>query len=160
MSRSTLVRGGGPRGHYLLLDCVPTSTLKGEIDAFIAAGTVYAGWTNGKFVYLSYGANYEVDSPAAGARVDGKIIAGRYDDLNSTYRLSCAIWSFADDNGNVYSAQCISNGPHTGGALGMALECSSTTTFFTWSDADVTGRNNMLIALDVPASGFCDVIHG
>lgn len=155
MSRSLLARGGGDRGHFLTIDCVPGATLKSELDAFIAAGTVVIG----KFVYLSFGANYEVESPAVGGRVDGKIIAIRADDVNSTYRLTCRIWTFADDNGNVYPAHCIVQGPYSGTlALQNSCECASTTTYFEWADGTTDGFHNAVIALDVPASGYCDVI--
>jgi len=157
MSRSLLARGGGYRGRCLELDCVPTSTLKGEIDDFIAAGTIVIG----KHVFLSFGANYEVDSPAAGARVDGKIKVCMKDTVNDTYRLTCLIWTFADDNGNVYPAMYIDNGPYSGTlALQNSCECASSSTFYQWADGAGDGFHNAVIALDNPASGYVDVIIG
>jgi len=157
MSRTLLTRGGGMRGHYLEFSAVAATTMDGELDVFKAAGTQIIS----KFVYLSYGANYEVDSPAAGARVDGKIKVARYDDLASAWRLTVQIWSFADDQGNVYPAMCIENSPYNGTvALGNSLECNATATYYMYADGDTDGFRNMLISLDVPASGYCDVIHG
>jgi len=160
MSRTQLPRGGGDRGHFLDFDCVPTSTLKGEIDAFIAAGTTLNGLA-GKFLTLSFGANYEVDSPAAGARVDGRIKTVMADSVNSTYRISGRFWTFADDNGNVYSAKCIINVPYSGAlALQNSAECASTTTFYQVADGTTDGFHNAVLALDVPASNYCDLIIG
>jgi len=152
-----LVAGGGDRGHFLELKCVPTSTLKGEIDDFIAAGTTVIG----KFVSLSFGANYEVDSPAAGAQVDGKIHAVKEDKVNDTYELTCRIWSFTDDQSNRYPAICIVQGPYSGTLVRRnTAECYSGSTFYQFSDGDTTARGNAVIAIDVPASGYCDVIMG
>lgn len=157
MSRSSLVYGGGDRGHFLILDCVPSSALKTLLDAFIAAGTA----VENKFVTCSFGANYEVDAPATGARIDGKILTCTSDPVNSTYRLSCQIWSFADDNGNVYAASRIIHGPYTGTlALQNSVECSSGTTHYLFADGTTDGYHNAVIALDVPASGYCDIIQG
>ena len=160
MSRSLLAAGGGNRGHVLSLKCVPTSTLKGEIDDFITAGTTLTGLA-GKFVFLSFGANYEVDSPAAGGRIDGRITAVKEDKINSTYEITCDIWSFADDNRNVYSANCIINVPYTGTLVRQnSCECGSTSTFFEVADGATDGFHNAVIAIDVPASDYCDVIIG
>ncbi len=159
MSRSLLKKGGGQLlDKCLQLTCVPTSTLKGELDTLIAAETEVAG-LNGKFVIITTGANYEVDSPAAGAAVHGKIKTCMVDDVNSTYKLVCWIWAFADDNGNLYSANGIVQGQYTGTlALGNSCECGSTATFFEWADGAGDGYHNMVIAIDNPASGYCDVI--
>ena len=157
MSRSSLVHGGGPRGVQLILDCVPDSTFKLEIDDFVAAKTVMVG----KFVQLSFGANYEVTSPADGERADGIIVAEPVSDpINSTYRISCDIWSFTDDNGNIYAANRIIHAPYSGTlALHNSCEVESTSTFYQFADGATDGFHNAVIAIDVPASGYCDVIH-
>ena len=156
MSGSLLVPGGGDRGHFLQLKCVPTSTLKGEIDDFIATDTA----VEGKFVSLSFGVNYEVDSPAAGAIPDGKILAVKEDAVNSTYELSCRIWSFIDDTSNRHPAMCIVQGPYSGSlALQNAVEVANGTTFYQFADGE-DNKMGSVIGLDVKASGYCDVIFG
>ena len=160
MSRSLLAGGGGDRGTPLYLaECYPTSTLKGEITAFIAAGTTLTGLA-GKFIFLSFGANYEVDSPAAGERIDGRIYAVREDKINSSYVISCHVWTFTDDQGHVYSANGIYNAPYSGTIVRQnSCECASTSTFFEVADGATDGIHNAVIAMDVPATGYCDVIY-
>jgi len=156
MSRSSLTRGGGARGHFLLLGCVPDATFKTEIDALILAGTQVTG----KFVQWTLSGNYEVTSPASAAFPNGRIKTCRYDATAATYRLTCEIWSFVDDNAALYPALCITNGTYNGTvAVGNMVECYSTT-YMTWTDASADVAHAMVIALDVPASGYVDVIHG
>jgi len=157
MSRALNDRGSGDRGHFLDIACVPTSTMKTELDAFYAAGTQIEG----KFVALSFAVNYEVDSPAAGVQANGDIKAIQEDIVNSTYRITCRIWNFADDNGNIYPALNIVNKPYEGTlALQNSCEVYATATYYTFGDGDTDGFRNAVIGLDLPASGYADVIQG
>ena len=157
MSRALNDRGSGDRGHFLEIACVPTSTMKSEIDAFIAAKTQLEG----KFVFLSFGANYEVDSPAAGEQANGDIKAVQEDIVNSTYRITCRIWNFADDNGNIYPALNIVNKPYNSTlVLQNSCEVNATATYYMFADGTTDGFRNAVIGLDLPASGYADVIQG
>ena len=148
---SQLVKGGGDRGAYLDISCVPDSTLKSEIDALITAKTDVVG----KLVSLTWSNNYEVTSPADGAIPDGKIIG--YEKTASSYRLTVRLFSYIDQNSNRHTPVCIINLEYSGT---LALQDSVIINGSTYRNVDdgTSGGWGAVIALDVPASGRADVL--
>ena len=101
--------GGGDRGSFLDITCVPDSTFKTEIDALIAASTKVVG----KLVSLTFVANYEVTSPADDAIADGEIIA--YEKHNTYYYLlTVRLFSYIDQNSVRHTPVCIKTLPYSG----------------------------------------------
>lgn len=146
-----LVKGGGDRGALLEISCVPDSTFKTEIDALVAAGTQVTG----KLVSLTWSNNYEVTSPANDAIPDGKIV--HYEKTSSSYRLTVRLFSYIDQNSARHTPVCIMNLPYSGT---LALRDSVIINGSTYVNVDdgTTGGWGAVIALDVPGSGFADVI--
>jgi len=88
--------GGGDRGGFLQVRCVPDATFATEIGALITAGTLVVG----KLVTFTYSNNYEVTSPAGGAIPDGKIISYRKTTSASgdSYELTVRVFHYTDQN--------------------------------------------------------------
>lgn len=146
----TLVKGGGDRGSFLEISCVPDSTFKGEIDDLITAGTQVTG----KLVSLTWSNNYEVTSPAANAIPDGKIID--YEKTSPTYRLTVRLFSYIDTNSHRHTPVGIINVPHSTVAKQDSVVVYSTT-YVAVTDG-TTGGYGAVIAVDVPVSGYADVL--
>jgi len=147
----TQVKGGGDRGAYLEIGCIPDSTFKTEIDALILAGTQVTG----KLVSLTWGANYQVTSPAGAAIPDGKIV--HYEKTTSSYRLTVRLFSYIDQNAARHTPVCIINLDYDGTT---ALQDSVIVdgTGYVYVEDGSSGGWGAVIAMDTPASGFCDVI--
>src|SRR4030042_2545906 len=143
----SLVKGGGDRGAYLEISCVPDSTFKTEIDALIAAGTQVTG----KLVSLTWLNNYEVTSPANDAIPDGKIV--HYEQTSSSYRLTVRLFSYIDQNSVRHTPVCIINVAYSGT---LALQDSVIINGTTYINVDdgTTGGWGAVIGLDTPGSGF------
>ena len=96
---------GGSKGSPLVISCVPDSTFKSEIDALITAKTKVVG----KLVSLTYGANYEVTSPADDAIPDGEIVAysKTTSASGSSYLLSVALFHYVDQNSAHHTPVCV-----------------------------------------------------
>lgn len=146
-----LVKGGGDRGAYLEIGCVPDSTFETEIDALVAAGTSVTG----KLVSLTWSNDYEVTSPAADAIPDGKIV--RYEIDGTTYLLTVRLWSYIDQNSARHTPVCICNIAYEGT---LALQDSVIVYNSDYDSVDdgTTGGWGACIALDNPASGYADII--
>lgn len=152
----SLVKGGGDRGNFVEVSCVPASAFKTEIDALIAAGTQVTG----KLVTLSLGVNYEVDSADAGDIPDGKIID--YEKTASTYRLTVRLFSYVDAFGVRHTPTNIVNLYYGTGtmALGDAIKVNGSA-YISVVDAGTSAAGDgwgLVIAKDVPASTFVDVL--
>ena len=100
-----VVKQGGTKGNCLTISCVPDSTLKTELDALVAAGTKVVG----KLVSLTFGANYEVTSPADGAVPNGEIIAYKKTTLAAghSYLLTVALFAYVDQNSAYHTPVCV-----------------------------------------------------
>jgi hypothetical protein len=147
-----LVKGGGDRGAYLDIACIPDSTFATEIAALITAGTQVTG----KLVSLTFAANYQVTSPADGAIPDGKIV--HYEEAaSSTYRLTVRLFSYIDQNSARHTPVCIINLAYSGT---LALQDSVIINGTTYVNVDdgTSGGWGAVIGLDVPASGRADVL--
>lgn len=147
----SVVKGGGDRGAFLEIGCVPDSTFKSEIDSLITAGTAVVG----KLVALTWSNDYEVTSPAANAIPDGKIV--NYEKTSSSYRLTVRLWSYIDQNSARHTPVCIINIPYEGT---LALQDSVIVYNSDYDSVDdgTSGGWGAVIALDNPASGYADVI--
>jgi hypothetical protein len=148
MSRTV---GGGNRGARMKLECVPDSDFKDEIDALITAGTEVVG----KFVSLTWGANYEVTSPANDAIPDGIIVD--YEKEKSSYVLICEIWKYTDQNGNSHTPVMIQNLYYNTGTIALQDSVIVNGTTYYIVDDGGTGGWGAVIAKDVP-SKYVDVI--
>ena len=148
------LKGNGPQGYTgpgLLISCIPDSTFEAEIDALITAGTEVVG----KLVSLTFGANYEVTSPADGAIPDG--IITQYAKSGSSYILTVNLFSYIDQNSNRHTPRVMQNLPTTGT---LALQDSviiNGTTYYYVDDGD-TGGWGAVIGLNCPTTGFADVL--
>ena len=100
-----VVKMGGNKGAILVINCVPDSTFKTEIDALIAAGTKVVG----KLVSLTFSDNYEVTSPADGAIPDGEIIGYQKTTLAAghSYQLNVALFHYVDQNSASHTPVCV-----------------------------------------------------
>ena len=148
---SVLYKGGGDRGAYLEISCVPDSTFKTEIDALIAAGTQVTG----KLCSLTFSNDYEVTSPADDAIPDGKIV--HCEKTASTYRLTVRFFHYVDQNSVDHTPVCILNFASSGT---LALQDSIIVNGSTYVDVDdgATGGWGACIATDVPTSSRSDVL--
>ena len=144
--------GGGDRGAFLDVACVPNSTLKSTIDTLVAAGTQVTG----TLVKLTYSDDYEVAGCSAGDIPDGKIMA--YEKTETSYRLLVRLFSYVDLAGNRHTPVGIANFPYDGTGLGLK---DSVLVYANNSrkvkDGTSTGWG-AVIAMDTPASGYCDVL--
>jgi hypothetical protein len=150
---SVLVEGGGDRGNYLEISCVPDATLESEIDTLITAGTDVIG----KLVTFTFSNNYEVTSAANSSIPDGKIV--RYEKRGTTYQLTCRIWHYTDQNAGNKTPNCIVN-LYSGGntvALRDSILTSNGTTFMTIKDG-TSGGWGAIIGKNTPAASYNDVI--
>ena len=146
----TQYKGGGDRGAYLEISCVPDSDFATEIAALIAAGTQVTG----KLVALTWGANYQVTSPAEDARFDGKIV--HYEKTSSSYRLTVRMCHYVDQNSAHHTPVCIMKFAYSGT---LALQDSVILYDGNYLSVDdgSTGGWGAVIAIDNP-SGYADVI--
>ena len=144
-------KGGGDRGGLIVPGCVPDATFKSEIDALITAGTQVTG----KLVSLTWSNDYEVTSPAGAAIFDGKIID--YEKTSSSYRLTVRLVSYIDQNSTRHTTVGILNVAYDGTTALQDSVIIDGSTYVNVEDGG-TGGWGAVIALDVPASGRCDVI--
>lgn len=135
-----LTKGGGDRGGYLEVSCIPDSTFKTEIDALIAAGTQVTG----KLCSLTFGANYEVTSPADGAIPDGKIV--HYEQTSSSYRLTVRFFSYIDQNSVRHTPVCIMTIGYSGT---LALQDSMIVNGTTYLEVDDGGAGGWGAAISL-----------
>lgn len=91
-----ILQRGGSRGGLVVPGCVPDATLKGELDVLYAADTKIEGL----LVALTFNNNYEVTSPADGAKHDGVIIAHRKTTAaaGKNYELTVRMLNYTDQN--------------------------------------------------------------
>jgi len=145
--------GGGTLKDTRKVTCVPDATFKAEIDALMTAGTAVVG----KFVSLTWLNDNEVTSPADNAIFDGQIIECEKLKVSPYYRLTVNIVSYLDQNSVRHPATCIMNVPYDGT---LALQDSVIINGATYVNVDDggTGGWGAVIALDVGASGYADVI--
>lgn len=150
---NVLKLGGGDRGAYLEITCVPDSTFKSEIDALITAKTDVIG----KLVSFTWANNYEVTSPADNAIPDGKII--KYEKTSSSYRLLVRVFHYVDQNSAHHTPVCIMNLEYASGAT-IALQDSVIINGTTYRNVDdgTSGGWGAVIGKDTPASLRVDVI--
>ena len=160
MSRPLNTRGGGDNGIFLDFPCFSDSALTTDISELIAAGSsdaiiqdVLVAWT------LSD--DYEVGVPAAGAVAHGQIHSVPiYDQINSVYRFTARIWAATDTNGTYHYVNKIKNAKYTGSlSLGDNVENATGTDHNQFADGGTNGMG-VVIALDVPAASYCDVLMG
>ena len=146
-----LVKGGGDRGNFLKISFIPDSTFKTEIDALILAGTQVTG----KLFSLTWAAAYQVTSPAEDAIPDGKITD--YEVTASSYRLTGILFSYIDQNAARHTPSMIINLPYTGTlALQDSVICYDGN--YLSVDDGTTGGWGAVIAVDVPGSGYADIL--
>ena len=160
MSQSLNTVGGGDRTceQGFALKVIPDSTLQTELAAFVAAKTDI---TELKFVQWTFSNNYEVTSPAANAWPDGRIISISSElNINSKYDIVAWMWSFTDSSGTRRPITAIVNAEYTGSlSLQDPVEVSSATTFEIFQTS-ASAYPCAVIATDVKASGYCDVLIG
>jgi hypothetical protein len=95
-----------------------------------------------------------VTSPASGAIPDGKIID--YEKTSSTYRLTVRLFSYIDTNSARHTPVGIINFPHSTVAKQDSVVVYGTT-YVNVTDG-TTGGWGAVIAVDVPVSGYADVL--
>lgn len=147
--------GGGHVGLDLIVTCVPDSTFKAELVALEAAKTAIVG----KLVKWSLAANYEVTSPDDGDVPHGEIVAfeKRTTSSGDDYYLTVRVWGYTDDNANICRATQIVNVAYSGTfALKDPIVVNSTT--YQAVKDGATGGFGYCVALDVPASGYADIL--
>jgi hypothetical protein len=149
---NVLTEGGGDRGAFLEIGCVPDSTFETELDALKAAGTSIVG----KLVSLSWAAGYEVTSPADGAIPDGKIIQAR--EMGSTWKLTVRLFSYIDQNSSRHTPVGIINLPTNGGTAALQDSVIIYGSDYVYVDDGGTGGWGAVIATDVPGSNYVDVL--
>ena len=147
--------GGGHMGLELLVTCVPDSTFKSEIDALELAKTNVVG----KLVTWTFGANYEVTSAAESAVPNGEVVAyeKRQTSSGTSYYLTVRVWSYTDDNSNICRATQVINVAYSGTFALKDPILVNSTTYQAVKDG-ATGGIGACIALDVPASGYADIL--
>lgn len=160
MSQSLNTIGGGDRNSSqgFFLKVVPDATLQTELAAFVAAGTHI---TELKFVQWTFSNNYEVTSPAANAWPDGRIISISSElNINSKYTVVAWMWTFTDSSGTRRPISAIVNAEYTGNvSLQDPVEVSSATTFEIFQTSS-SAYPCAVVATDVPASSYLDVLIG
>lgn len=100
--------GGGDRGFFLDIACVPDATFEAKLDALIAAGTAPVG----KLVQLTWANNYEVTSPADDAIPDGEILS--WEERNGNYVLGVRLFHYTDQNADSHTPTCIKQLTYSG----------------------------------------------
>ena len=144
--------GGGDRGHSLRIGFKPNSALITHITSLINAGSK----VEGTHVTIDTSAAYTVGLAADDAIPDGQIVAYENDNYN-TYHLTIDLETFADQNGNRYPATRIRNKPYSGSiALGDTVIINGSTAKAV--DDGTTGGFGKVLAVDVPASGYADIL--
>lgn len=142
-----IVNKMGSQGACLIIPGVPDSTFITEIAALIAAGTKPVG----KLCSLTWGANYEVTSPADGAIPDGEIIKCEptTSAAGNSYLLSVALFHYVDQNSAHHTPVCIRQLEYAEGAT-VAFQDSIIINGDDYRDVDdgTTGGWGAIIAID------------
>ena len=112
MGDSGVLMGGGDRGGFLQIRCVPDATFATEIGALITAGTLVVG----KLVTFTFANNYEVTSAAAAAIPDGKVISYRKTTAaaGDSYELTIRVFHYTDQNSADHAPVGIMTLPYDG----------------------------------------------
>lgn len=145
--------GGGDRGAYLDITVIPDTTLAGELAVLEAAGTEIEG----KLVKFTGSNNYEVTSPDDGNVPNGKIVAIEKDSIY-TYLITMRVIGYAHGSGATFrGAHQIQNFEYDSISLGDGIQVSGSDYKQVETAATITDAG-LVIAVDVPASGSCDVL--
>jgi len=149
---NVLTEGGGDRGSFLEIGCVPDATFESELDALKAVPTAIVG----KLVSLTFSNDYEVTSPADNAIADGKIIQAR--EMGTTWKLTVRLFSYIDQNAARHTPVGIINLPTNGGTAALQDSVIVYGSDYVYVDDGGTGGWGAVIATDVPGSNHVDVL--
>jgi len=138
--------GGGDRGHFLEIACVPDATFKAEITALLAANTKVVG----KLVSLTFANNYEVTSPASGAIPDGEIMTYEGDSIQG-YVLGVRLFHYVDVNAGHHTPVCIKTLTYSGSVALQKSVVITGTTYIAVVDGS-TGGWGAIISIDTTNS--------